>query len=113
MTGAKAGRGFYQKRGDEILTLDPRDAGVPAAAAVRLPSLDAAQVDRDRRPSASATLFNGQDKVGAFLRVDAGARRSSTRRALRPRSRIRRDDVDRAMRWGFGWDVGPLTTLRR
>src|SRR4029079_3902632 len=67
LKGAKSGRGFYEKRGDEILTLDPKTMEYRPRQSVRLPSLDAAKsiastTDRVR------TLMNGQDKVGTFLR---------------------------------------------
>jgi 3-hydroxyacyl-CoA dehydrogenase len=110
MTGAKAGRGFYQKTGDEILTLDPKTLAYRPKQTPKLPALDAARAieplaDRIR------TLYGGQDKVGAFLRSTLGP-------TLDYASRIAADvayspeDVDKAMRWGFGWESGPLETLR-
>ena len=43
MTGAKAGRGFYQKAGDEILTLDSRTLEFRPKQSAKLPSLEAAR----------------------------------------------------------------------
>jgi len=108
MTGAKAGRGFYQKSGDEILTLDPKTLEYRAKQSARLPSLEAAKsiepvADRIR------ALYNGKDKAGAFLRATLGP-------TLDYASRIAGDvayspaDIDNAMRWGFGWEIGPFET---
>ena len=72
----------------EILTLDPRDADVPAEAAARLPSLEAARSDRRRRRSGSdAVRGAGQGRrvpardAGADARLHGAAsrRRSPTR----------------------------------
>jgi 3-hydroxyacyl-CoA dehydrogenase len=108
MTGAKAGRGFYQKIGDEILTLDPATLEYRPKQSPKLAALEAARAiepiaDRIR------ALFNGQERVGAFLRSTVGP-------TLDYASRIAGDvayspeDVDKAMRWGFGWALGPLET---
>ena len=106
MTGAKAGRGFFQKSGDEILTLDPRTLEYRPKQSPKLPSLDAARSiepvgDRIR------ALYEGKDKVGAFLRATLTptldyAARVADDVAYAP------GDVDDAMRWGFGWELGPL-----
>ena len=109
LTGAKAGGGFYQKRGDEILTLDPRTLEYRPRQEVRFPSLDAAR-SIESTTERLAKLVAGPDKVGAFLR-------SALIPTLEYAARIAPDiassaaDIDRAMRWGFGWDVGPLTLV--
>jgi 3-hydroxyacyl-CoA dehydrogenase len=109
MTGAKAGRGFYEKRGDEILTLDHRTLEYRPRQTPRLPSLDAARAiesvgERIR------TLVNGQDRVGELLRSTLIPTLEYAER-IAPDIAYSADDVDRAMRWGFGWDLGPFATL--
>jgi 3-hydroxyacyl-CoA dehydrogenase len=108
MTGAKAGRGFYTKRGEEILTLDPRTLEYRAKQPVKLPSLEAARTlestaDRIR------VLYNGQDKVGSLLRATLGPTLEYAAR-IAPDIASSAEDVDNAMRWGFGWELGPLET---
>ena len=53
------------------------------------------------------TLFLGKDKVGAFLRETLGPTLVYTARVA-PDIAHSIDDVDRAMRWGFGWELGPF-----
>ncbi|MEP6916541.1 MAG: 3-hydroxyacyl-CoA dehydrogenase NAD-binding domain-containing protein, partial [Acidobacteriota bacterium] len=105
--GAKAGQGFYKKGPDgEILTLDPASMEYRPKLPVRLPSLDAA---RAIEPAAERirALLNGPDKVGRFLRATLAP---TLEYAARIAPTIARDpgDIDRAMRWGFGWEVGPF-----
>ena len=82
--------GFYKKRaGDEILTLDPATLTYRAAAAAKLPSLDAARSIEDVGERIR-TLFSGKDKVGRFLRATLGPtlrlRGARSRRRSRTRS---------------------------
>jgi 3-hydroxyacyl-CoA dehydrogenase len=107
--GSKAGQGFYKKdAGGEILTLDPSSMDYRSKASGRLPSLDAARAIED--PSERIrTLFLGTDKVGRFLRDTLGRTLVYAARVT-PDIAYSIDDVDRAMRWGFGWDLGPFET---
>lgn len=118
LLGEKTGQGFYKRvktDGDtEILTLDiERLLGPSPALHVyrqrrepRLPSLDAAQsiVDTGDR---IRMLFHGQDKVGALLRMMLGPTIKYAARVA-PEIAHAPEDIDRAMRWGFGWELGPF-----
>jgi 3-hydroxyacyl-CoA dehydrogenase len=110
MTGAKAGRGFYRKSGDEILTLDPKTLEYRPKQPARLASLEAARsieaaADRIR------TLYHGADRVGTFLRATLGPTLDYASRVADEVAHSRAD-IDSAMKWGFGWEIGPLETLR-
>ncbi len=107
-TGAKAGQGFYRKAGDEILTLDPGTMDYRAKRAARLPSVDAAR-QIDSTPDRIRTLFLGNDAAGRLLRDTLGRVLLYTARVT-PEIAHSLDDVDRAMRWGFGWELGPFET---
>ena len=108
MTGAKAGRGFYEKRGDDILALDPKALDYRPKEAPRLPSIEAAK-SIESVGERIRVLYYSQDKAGAFLRTTLGP-------TLEYAARIAGDvayapeDVDKAMRWGFGWEIGPFAT---
>jgi 3-hydroxyacyl-CoA dehydrogenase len=107
--GAKAGQGFYKKDASgEILTLDRDSLSYRPKQSPRLPALDAARAIED--PAARIkSLFEGNDKVGRFLRDTLGRTLVYTARVT-PDIASSIDDVDRAMRWGFGWELGPFET---
>src|SRR5215471_7567475 len=108
--GEKSGRGFYkrQKSGgaSEILTLDPGTLTYRPRQSPRLAALDAARSIEDV-VERTKTLFLGRDNVGAFLRSTLGPLLLYTAQVA-PDIAHSIDDVDRAMRWGFGWELGPF-----
>jgi 3-hydroxyacyl-CoA dehydrogenase len=111
--GEKSGQGFYKRvkgsdGSSEILTLDPATMSYRAAQPVQLPSLEAARTI-DGIGERLKMLFFGRDKVGAFLRETLGDTLLYTARVA-PDIAHSIDDVDRAMKWGFGWDLGPFET---
>ncbi len=110
--GEKAGRGFYRRErredGSEILVLDPATMEYRPPQPVKLPSLEAARsIDDPARRI--RTLFLGRDRVGEFLRATLGPTLVYAARVA-PDIAHSIDDVDRAMRWGFGWELGPFET---
>ena len=110
--GEKAGQGFYRKQtgsnGSEILTLDPATLEYRPRQSPRLGALDAAGSIEDPGERIR-TLFLGRDRVGDFLRATLGSTLIYTAR-ITPTIAHSVDDVDRAMRWGFGWELGPFET---
>jgi 3-hydroxyacyl-CoA dehydrogenase len=104
--GEKSGRGFYQREGADILTLDPATLTYRPKQAVRLASLDAARSIDDPRQRLRL-LFTGTDKVGTFLRRTLGSLLLYAAEVT-PSIANSIDDVDCAMKWGFGWDLGPF-----
>jgi 3-hydroxyacyl-CoA dehydrogenase len=123
--GVKAGRGFYRREPrdgeSEILTVDlaaaASAAGQPGSSpplsyrplqSPRLPSLEAARAATDTG-ARIRRLFLADDRVGAFLRGTLGATLLYAARVA-PEIANSIDDVDRAMRWGMGWEIGPFET---
>jgi 3-hydroxyacyl-CoA dehydrogenase len=105
--GAKAGQGFYKKDASgEILTLDPASMEYRPKQPARLPSLDAARSIEDVAERVR-TLLKAEDKVGRFLRATLAPTLEYAGRVA-PRIAHAPGDVDRAMRWGFGWELGPF-----
>jgi len=108
--GEKAGQGFYKKErgpdGTRILTLDPATMTYRERQAPRLPSLDAARIIDDL-PKRLRTLFLGKDRVAEFLHATLG-RTLVYAAHVAPTIAHSIDDVDRAMRWGYGWELGPF-----
>ena len=113
--GDKAGQGFYKREragaGQEasLLTLDPATMTYRPKEPARLPSLEAAR-SIDDTGARIKTLFLGKDKVGQFLRDTLAPTLVYTARVA-PDIAYSIDDVDRAMRWGFGWERGPFEIL--
>ena len=110
--GEKVGSGFYKRvkgpSGTEILVLDPTTMEYRPRHRVHHASLEAAKGIEDPGERIRK-LFLGPDKVGQFLRRTLGATLVYTARVT-PDIAHSIDDVDRAMRWGFAWDIGPFET---
>lgn len=112
--GEKSGRGFYERRKDAsgasaIYTLDPATLDYVPQKKATFPSLAAAMAIDDVGTRVR-TLFTGQDRVGALLRETLAP---TLVYAARVADVIAHsiDDVDRAMRWGFGWELGPFELI--
>ena len=111
LIGEKAGQGFYKRvKGaggeSEILTLDRSTLDYKPKQSPRLPSLESARTITDVGERIK-TLFHGTDRVGQFLR-DTLAPTLTYTAQVTPSIAHSPDDVDRVMRWGFGWDLGPF-----
>jgi 3-hydroxyacyl-CoA dehydrogenase len=114
LTGEKAGQGFYKrvkKAGgeSEILTLDPATLEYRPRKSPRIGSIDAAASITDTRERVR-TLFNSKDKAGQLLRDTLAPTLEYTARVT-PQIAHSPDDVDRVMRWGFGWELGPFELM--
>jgi 3-hydroxyacyl-CoA dehydrogenase len=110
--GDKAGQGFYRRvttNGEtERLAIDARTLEYRPVARTLGSSLDAVRAvddvaERTRRlwvaPGWPGEIVRAS--VGATL-VDAADVATSVAGSI--------DDIDRAMRWGFGWEIGPFET---
>jgi 3-hydroxyacyl-CoA dehydrogenase len=111
LVGEKAGQGFYKRvKGaggeSEILTIDRNSLEYVPRTPVRLPSLESARTVNDIGERIK-TLFNGKDRVGQFLRETLTPTLVYAAQTA-PAVAYSADDVDRVMRWGFGWDLGPF-----
>ena len=109
LLGAKSDGGFYRKRGDDILTLDLATFEYRPKQPPKLPSLEAAK-GVDSVADRTRALYHGQDKAGAFLRATLGPTLEFVQQ-IAGEVAYSHDDIDRAMRWGYGWELGPFETL--
>lgn len=111
--GEKAGQGFYRREkapdgSSVILTLDPASMTYRPQQPARLASLDQAKSIADPG-TRIRMLFLGKDRVGDFLRRTLGPTLIYAARVC-PEIAYSPDDVDRAMCWGYGWELGPFET---
>jgi 3-hydroxyacyl-CoA dehydrogenase len=111
LIGEKAGQGFYRRvrtaTGEsEILTLDPTTLEYRPRRTPRLPAIEATRSVTDAAERVRM-LFSGGDTVGEFLRDTLAPMLVYAARVL-PAVAHSADDVDRVMRWGFGWELGPF-----
>ncbi|HYO62144.1 MAG TPA: 3-hydroxyacyl-CoA dehydrogenase/enoyl-CoA hydratase family protein [Pyrinomonadaceae bacterium] len=107
LLGNKSGGGFYRKqRGEqkEIWTLDVATLEYRPAEKVKLPALDAAKNIEDTRERIK-TLVWGKDRAGLFLwKTMSRTLRYAANRIPEIADTV--VEVDRAMRWGFNWELG-------
>jgi len=114
--GEKTGSGFYKRvkgSGDsEILTLDWQKMEYRPRQRARFASLEAAGTI-ESTPERLAALVKAAldqtaaDKASRFLWATLSATCLYAARRV-PEIAERIVDVDRAMRWGFGWELGPF-----
>jgi 3-hydroxyacyl-CoA dehydrogenase len=109
--GEKAGRGFFQKvkgEGSDIRVRDIAAGRYVPRVAPRFASVEAARSIEDVKARVKA-LWLAKDRAGELLRLTLGPTLLYAAR-IAPDVAESIDDVDRAMRWGFGWELGPFET---
>jgi 3-hydroxyacyl-CoA dehydrogenase len=114
--GEKTGKGFYQrvkKAGEsDILTLDWHTMEYRERQKPRFASIEAGKLIEDTRERlrslvAPAIANQSADNASKFLWNTLGETCLYAARRI-PEIADRIVDVDRAMRWGFGWELGPF-----
>jgi 3-hydroxyacyl-CoA dehydrogenase len=114
--GEKTGGGFYQrvKKGgeSEILTLDWHKMEYRPREKTKLGSIEAGKAIEDTRERlrmlvGPALEGKGGDKASRFLWACLGDTCLYAARRI-PEIANSVVDLDRAMRWGFGWELGPF-----
>ena len=104
--GRKTGGGFYKKVGKDIHVIDLKTLEYRPQEKVRFDSLGAIKNEEDAGKRLKL-LVNADDVAGRFAwKVLSRTLAYSARRL----GEIADDvvNVDRAMRWGFNWDLGPF-----
>ncbi len=106
--GAKTKQGFYKKVGDDILQLDLKTLEYVPQVKPRFDSIGAVRklddVDEKMR-----VIVAGNDRAAALART---VLYETLIYAANRLGEIADDvvDIDRALRWGFGWERGPFET---
>jgi 3-hydroxyacyl-CoA dehydrogenase len=111
LLGNKTKAGFYKREkgeGDkrEIWTLDTGTLDYRPSQKVKLPALDMAKNIEDTRERLK-TLVWSKDRVGAFIWKTLSRTLCYTADRI-PEIADTVVEVDRALRWGFNWELGPF-----
>ncbi len=111
--GDKTEGGFFKKSTNaegkrEILELDLETFEYKPQTKTKFPSLDAAKQIEDL-PKRIKTLFWGKDNVGEFLwKTTSRISRYAANRIPEIADTI--VEIDNAIKWGFGWEIGVFET---
>ena len=111
LLGNKTRAGFYKREKGtdgkrEILTLDPATFGYRPAQKVKLPTLEMAKNIEDTAERIKALAW-AKDRVGAFLWKTLARTLCYTAERI-PEIADTVVEIDRAMQWGFNWELGPF-----
>ena len=106
MLGAKTKGGFYKKQGDEILSLDLDTLDYRAQKKPRFPALEMV-ASIDSLPDRLRALFRTKGREATYV-SDLLTSTIEYAASLIPEISDDPSAVDRAMRWGFGWELGPF-----
>ena len=104
--GAKTGQGFYQKVQKQILSLNPQTLAYESPKPMHLGDLEGME-KHHALPERLQLLYRDTGRAGQFFR-------STTLKLLNysahriPEIADSPGEIDRAMRWGFGWEMGPF-----
>jgi len=109
--GEKSGAGFYRKDDGEILALDLETLEYRPRRRASSPAVEQARTEPDVRRRLSALVDaasrSPEDPAATFVwRLVASELAYAA--AVGPEIAADAESVDRAMRWGFGWEVGPF-----
>jgi 3-hydroxyacyl-CoA dehydrogenase len=109
--GEKTGAGFFRKQGGEILALDFETLEYRPRRRLRSATAELARTEPDLRRRmamlAEAAARSSSDAGAAFLwRLTASELAYAA--TVGPEVAADAEAVDRGMRWGFGWELGPF-----
>ncbi|MBO6585398.1 MAG: 3-hydroxyacyl-CoA dehydrogenase/enoyl-CoA hydratase family protein [Gracilimonas sp.] len=104
--GNKAGKGFYTKQDGEYLVLNPKNFEYESQQQLEDPILDEAKKIKDTEERLKFLVFSGE-KIGDFLwNVHRDLLLYAANRI--PEITDSPLSIDRAMQWGFNWEMGPF-----
>ncbi|WP_147804317.1 3-hydroxyacyl-CoA dehydrogenase/enoyl-CoA hydratase family protein [Alkalicoccus halolimnae] len=112
MLGSKTGRGFYEKQktaeGSEILELDYESMEYVTRKKMKAPSVQQSKQAKGKAAKIQALAY-ADDKAGTLVwNILKATLLYSAEKAGEVADSIY--DVDQAMKWGFGWELGPFET---
>lgn len=103
--GAKSGQGFYKKVKGEILSLNPTTLAYEAPKPMKLGNIEA--IGKLPLPERLQKLYGDRSRAGDFFRTLMLSTLAYSANRI-PEIADRPMEIDQAMRWGFGWELGPF-----
>ncbi|CAM3475097.1 3-hydroxyacyl-CoA dehydrogenase/enoyl-CoA hydratase family protein [Aeromicrobium ponti] len=106
--GSKSGQGFFLKKGKEILELDPESLEYGPRKKLKTASVEMSKQGKGTAGKMKALVY-ADDRAGQLLWNILSPALLYSAQLLGEIA----DDViaiDRAMKWGFGWELGPFET---
>jgi 3-hydroxyacyl-CoA dehydrogenase len=107
--GEKTRAGFFRKEGGEIQALDLATGEYRPRRRLASGAVQMARNETDL-PKRLRMLVTAQDTAGEFLRRALASNLAYAAR-IGPEIADGVADVDAAMRWGFGWELGPFQVM--
>lgn len=106
--GSKTGQGFFLKQGKEILELDPDTLEYGPRKKLKTASVEMSKNEKGLRNKIKSLAY-AKDKAGSLL---WNILSPVLTYSAQLHGEIADDIVaiDRAMKWGFGWELGPFET---
>lgn len=104
--GSKSGQGFFLKKGKEILELDPNTMEYGPVKKLKTAATEASKQEKGASNKLKALVY-AKDRAGELLwNIFSPVLVYSAELLGEIADTI--VDIDRAMKWGFGWDMGPF-----
>jgi 3-hydroxyacyl-CoA dehydrogenase len=106
--GSKSGQGFFLKKGKDILELNPHTLEYGSRKKLITPAVELSKQEKGLGNKMKALLFTN-DRAGSLLWNIFSPILIYSAEQL---GTIADDivSIDRAMKWGFGWELGPFET---
>lgn len=104
--GAKVGQGFYKKEKQQILSLNPNTLAYELPQAPELGNIEPIS-KIDNLSDRLRTLYQDSSRGGTYFRQSTLSLLSYSACRI-PEITDSPVELDRAMRWGFGWEIGPF-----
>jgi 3-hydroxyacyl-CoA dehydrogenase len=104
--GSKSGQGFFLKQGKDILELDPNTLEYGPRKKLKTPSIELSKQEKGSANKLKALIY-AEDRAGALLWNIFSPVFIYSAELLGTIA----DDIvaiDNAMKWGFGWEMGPF-----
>jgi 3-hydroxyacyl-CoA dehydrogenase len=104
--GQKSGQGFYKKDKDKIFALDPKTLEYHETSKVRFESMGAIRAMSSLKDKVHHVAY-AEDRAGKlFFDLTAKICIYAANRLGEIADKV--TDIDNALKWGFGWDMGPF-----